>query len=313
MTITHPDKLLFPADGITKAEVAAYYEAVAALMLPHVRDRPVTQERYPNGIAAKGFLQKNVEKGFPEWLRRVEAPKQDGVVNYPLIDDARSLLWMVNQNCITPHVWTSRAPNLYQPDLCVFDLDPSGDDPGVLRAAVVAVRDTLAEVGLACWLKTSGSKGYHVVVPLDAVAGYDEVASFAHAVGTLLVKRYPDHLTQEFSKADRHGRILVDTGRNAYSATFAAPYAVRARAGAPVSAPCRWDELEQASVDPRAFNLRNMGARIEAVGDIWADLLQRPQSLAEPIARIGALVSPEERDEAEIARRRRPKARGTPE
>ena len=136
--ITHPDKVLFPDDGITKGELAAYYEAIAPVMLPHIRARPVTMERYPAGIGKKGFLQKDVSKGFPDWLERVEVPKKGGTVHHPLVCDTRSLLWLANQNSITPHVWTSRAPKLYQPDICVFDLDPSAGRPGVLRAAALA-------------------------------------------------------------------------------------------------------------------------------------------------------------------------------
>ena len=127
--ITHPEKVLFPDDGITKGELASYYEAIAPVMLPHVRGRPITMERYPAGIGRKGFMHKDVSKGFPVWLERVAAPKKDGTVHYPIVTDARSLLWLANQNCITPHVWTSRVPDLYRPDLCVFDLDPAGDDP----------------------------------------------------------------------------------------------------------------------------------------------------------------------------------------
>src|SRR5712692_7889347 len=229
VVISHPEKILFPDDGITKGELAAYYEAIAPLMVPHIDGRPVTMERFPNGIGHGGFLQKDVSKGFPEWLERVEAPKKGGVVHYPLVRDSRSLLWLANQNCITPHVWTSRTPDLYRPDVCVFDLDPSGDEPNVLRTAALAVRDVLAELGLPSWVKTSGSKGFHIVVPLDGEAGFDEVAGFANAVAQVLIARDPRHLTQEFSKVDRGGRIFVDTGRNGYSATFAATYAVRSR------------------------------------------------------------------------------------
>ena len=304
--ITHPDKLLFPADGITKGELAAYYEAIAPVMLPHIRGRPVTMERFPAGIDGKGFLQKDVVKGFPDWLRRVEVPKNDGVVHHPVVDDVRSLLWLANQNCITPHIATSRAPRLYYPDVCVFDLDPSADDASALRAAVLAVREVLAELGLASWLKTSGSKGYHVVVPLDGEVSYDEVAPFAHGVGALLVKRHPAQLTQEFSKADRGGRILVDTGRNVHSATFAAPYAVRARPGAPISAPCTWDELADGVVAPKGVTLRTMAARVAEVGDLWADLPSRAHSLTPAAARLAQLVTDRELDEAADAMRRRP-------
>jgi bifunctional non-homologous end joining protein LigD len=287
--ITHPEKVLFPGDGITKGELAAYYEAIAPVMLPHITGRPVTMERYPSGIGQKGFIHKDVSKGFPEWLERVEVPKKDGVVHHPVIRDVRSLLWITNQNTITPHVWTSRTPKLYHPDLCVFDLDPSDDEPAALRAAVLALRDLLTEVSLVSWVKTSGSKGFHVVVPLDGLARFGAVARFAHELGTLLVMRDEKHLTQEFSKAERKGRIYVDTGRNEYSATVAAAYAVRARPGAPVSAPCTWDEIEEAAVTPRQFTLKNMPQRVESVGDVWETLHEVPQSLDEALTKLRAL------------------------
>ena len=164
--ITHPEKVLFPDDGITKGELAAYYEAIAPACCRTSARRPVTMERYPRGIGEKGFMHKNVSKGFPAWLERVEVPKKDGTVHHPLVTDTRSLLWLANQNSITPHVWTSRVPNLYQPDICVFDLDPSDDEPDLLRAAALALRDLLDELGLPSWVKTSGSKGFHIVVPV---------------------------------------------------------------------------------------------------------------------------------------------------
>jgi bifunctional non-homologous end joining protein LigD len=286
ITITHPEKILFPDSRITKGELAGYYEMIAPVMVPHMRARPVTMERYHRGIGAPGFFQKDVSKGFPEWLQRVEVPKKGGTVHHPIVTDARSLLWLANQNCITPHVWTSRAPELYYPDICVFDLDPSVDDPAQLKAATFQLRDFLAELGLPSWLKTSGSKGFHIVVPLDGKSNIGEVAGFAHTVGTLLVQRDPDNLTQEFHKVDRGRRILVDTGRNGYSATFAAAYAVRAKPGAPVSAPCTWDELQGGNVGPQSFTLRTMAKRIETVGDVWADMRKRRRSLKRAIEQL---------------------------
>jgi bifunctional non-homologous end joining protein LigD len=288
--ITHPEKVLFPDDGITKGELASYYETIAPVMLPHLRRRPVTMERYHRGIAAPGFFQKDVSKGFPDWLERVEVPKKDGTVHHPIANDTRSLLWLANQNSITIHVWPSRTPNLYNPDICIFDLDPSHDDePESLRAAALNVRDLLAELGLPSWIKTSGSKGFHIAVPLDGKSDFGTVARFAHAVGTLMVKRYPEKLTQEFHKVDRAGRILVDTGRNGYSATYAATYTVRAKPWAPVSAPCTWEELERGEVGPRTFTLRNMAQRIVNVGDLWSDLLRKKRSLRRPIEQLKKL------------------------
>jgi len=279
VVITHPDKVLFPDDGITKGELAAYYEMIAPVMLPHILRRPITMERFPAGIGKKGFLQKDVSKGFPDWLQRVEVPKKDGVVHHPIVTDTRSLLWLVNQNSITPHVWTSRAPEVYFPDICIFDLDPSVDDADMLRMAALAIRNLLEEFGLPSWVKTSGSKGFHIAVPLDGKADMGVVERFAHAVGSFVAGQDPKNLTQEFHKANRGVRVYVDTGRNGWSATHAAAYAVRAKSGAPVSAPCTWEELESGKVGPRTFTLRNMAARIEAVGDLWADMRKRRRSL----------------------------------
>ena len=283
VVITHPDKILFPDEGITKRELAAYYKAIAPVMLPHVRRRPITMERFHRGITEPGFFQKDVSKGFPDWLTRIEVPKKDGTVHHPIANDTRSLLWLANQNSITIHVWPSRAPNLYHPDICVFDLDPSKEDElEVLCAAAIHLRDFLAELGLPSWIKTSGSKGFHIAVPLDAQSDFGTVARFAHTVGKTLVQRDPKNLTQEFSKKDRAGRILVDTGRNEYSATFAAAYTVRAKPSAPVSAPCTWEEVQRCEVGPRSFTLRKMEERIAKVGDLWSDMLKSKRSLRRP-------------------------------
>ncbi len=290
--ITHPEKILFPGEGITKGELASYYEMIAPLMLPHLRRRPVTMERYHRGIGAPGFFQKDVSKGFPEWLERVEVPKHGGTVHHPLANDTRSLLWLANQNSITIHVWPSRTPNLYNPDICVFDLDPSQEDAfDTLRAAALSLRDLLDELGLPSWIKTSGSKGFHIAVPLDGKSDFGTVARFAHVVGKVMVQRDPENLTQEFHKVDRGSRILVDTGRNGYSATYAATYTVRAKPGAPVSAPVTWEELERGDVGPRTFTLRGMAERVAEVGDLWSDMLKKKRSLKRPIERLKKLTA----------------------
>ena len=288
--ITHPEKVLFPDDGITKGELAAYYEMIAPAMLPHLRARPVTMERYPAGIAKGSFWQKDVSRGFPGWLERVEVPKKGGTVHHALVTDTRSLLWVANQNSITLHVWNSRVPDLSHPDICVFDLDPSVDDPDRLRAAALALRDLLEELGLPSWIKTTGSKGFHIAVPLDGKTDTGDVAAFADAVGALFVKRDPKNLTREFHKVDRGRRILVDTGRNGYSATFAAAYTVRAKPGAPVSAPCSWNEIERGVVGPKTFTLRTMAARIREVGDLWDEMRRRRRSLRRPLERVRRML-----------------------
>ena len=290
--ITHPDKLLFPDDGITKGELAAYYEAIAPMMLPHLVGRPLTMERYPSGIGRQGFWQKDLSKGFPDWLQRVEGPKKDGVVHHPVVTDVRTLLWTANQNTITHHVWTSRVPDLKHPDICVFDLDPSDDDVASVRAAAVGLRDLLDELTLASWIKTTGSKGFHIVVPLDGETPMGQASRFVDAVGKLFVSMAPDSLTQEFAKADRRGRIYVDTGRNGYHSTFAAAYTVRARRGAPVSAPCTWKEVERAEVEPASFTVKNMPDRVAKIGDVWADMRRRGKSLKRPMEKLEKMRQP---------------------
>jgi bifunctional non-homologous end joining protein LigD len=277
VAITHPEKVLFPEDGITKGELAAYYDTVTDVMLPHLSGRPITMERFPSGIDKKGFLQKDVVKGFPQWLKRVEAPKKDGTVHYALADDHRSLQWLANQNTITLHVWPSRVPHLERPDVCVFDLDPSHDEPDVLRDAALALRDLLLEQGVTSWVKTSGSKGFHIVTRMAPKTTFKDSSHFADLVAGILVQQKPKTLTLEFSKAARGGRILIDTGRNRPGATFAAAYTVRARPGAPVSAPCTWDEVEKGTALPQTFTLRSMPDRLATVGDLWRDLVAKPR------------------------------------
>ncbi len=292
VTITHPEKILFPDAGITKGELAGYYEMIAPLMLPHMRNRPVTMERYPQGIESQSFWQKDVSRGFPEWLQRVDAPKKDGVVHHPIVTDTRSLLWLANQNSITPHVWTSRAPDLYQPDVCVFDLDPSRDDPADVRSAALALRDLIGELGpreLEQDVRVEGISCRRF--PSTARRATAKFRTSRTRWARCFVRRHPKTLTQEFSKADRGGRILVDTGRNGYRATFAAAYAVRARPGAPVSAPCTWREVEAGDVEPRSLTLRTMAERVGQVGDLWSDMARHASGLQDATERLRGMAN----------------------
>ena len=310
--VSHPEKVMFPDCGLTKGELCAYYEAVAPVMLPHIHGRPVTLERFVAGIGKKGFIQKDVAKGFPAWLERVEVPRrtdEGGTVHYPLANDTRSLVWMANQNTVTPHVWPSRVPKLEQPDLCLFDLDPPGDDAQSLRAGALAVRDLLDEFKLPSFVKTSGSKGFHIAVALDDDTDLETTWRFARGAGAVLVKRHPELFTQEFMKVDRDGRILIDTGRNSPGATFAAVYAVRPRPGAPVSAPCTWREIENESVGPRTFTLRTMAERLAAVGDLWQLMHSAPQSLRGPLSIIESMLTDADWAETHAASTRRPVSR----
>jgi bifunctional non-homologous end joining protein LigD len=292
--ITHPDKVLFPDDGITKADLAAYYQAVAPRMLPLIDGRPVTMQRFPNGIGQGGFLQKQIGKGFPDWVGRVTAPnrrtRQETTreeVTYVVCRTPDDLAYLANQGCITPHVWLSRADDLYRPDQMVFDLDPASADLGVLRSAAAALHGLLGELGLPAFLKSSGSRGLHVVVPLVPAADTDTVNVFSLAVAEALAARHPEELTTEGRIAKRQGRLYLDTGRNGYAQTMAAPYAVRARPGAPVSVPLDWSEL--ADFDPRRHTMATIGERL-AQPDPWAGLEGAAARLDGAAARLAELA-----------------------
>jgi bifunctional non-homologous end joining protein LigD len=291
--VTHPEKVLFPGDGITKGDLVAYYRTVAPRMLPLVSGRPVTMQRFPDGIGRGGFLQKQIGRHFPDWFERVTAPnrrtRQATVrdqVTYPVCRHADDLAYLANQGCITPHVWLSRTPDIHHPDQMVFDLDPASDDLGVLRSAAATLHGLLDELGLASFLKSSGSRGLHVVVPLVPAADTDTVKVVSIAVAEVLAARHPDDFTTEGRIANRHGRLYLDIGRNGYAQTMAAPYAVRGLPGAPVSVPLDWSEL--ADFVPGRHTLRTIADRL-AAPDPWAGMDAAASRLDRAGARLDEL------------------------
>jgi bifunctional non-homologous end joining protein LigD len=288
--ISSPDKLLFPADGLTKAAVAEYYEAVSEWMLPHVRNRPLSLLRFPDGIEGEGFFQKNTPAHYPEFIGRVEADKRGGTVLHALVTNADGLVYLVGQNTITPHIWLSRGDRLRQPDRIVFDLDPApGADFNSVRRAARQTGDLLREVGLEPFAQVTGSKGIHVWTPMRRRATFEDVKPFARAVAEVLAARHPDELTTEFRKAKRDGRILVDVMRNAYAQTSVPPYAVRPRAGAPVATPIAWDELSDSKLRPDRWTVKNVLRRLHSKGDPWADIASFARGLSRASKRLEAL------------------------
>jgi bifunctional non-homologous end joining protein LigD len=285
--ITHPEKVLFPRDGITKADLADYYERVAEWMLPHVRNRPVSMQRFPAGVEERGFFHKDIPDYFPSWIRRVEVPKAKGTVTHVVASDAASLVYLVGQNTITPHVWLSRADRVWQPDRMVIDLDPApGSDFAAVRRAARRTGELLRELGFAPFAQVTGSKGIHVWTPLRRRARHDEVRAFAGEVGRVLAARHPDELTTEWRKEKRDGRILVDTARNTYAQTAIPPYAVRPRPGAPVATPVEWEELSDSRLRPDRWTVTTVLRRLRAKGDPWTDIA----SYARGISRARRLV-----------------------
>jgi bifunctional non-homologous end joining protein LigD len=275
---TNVDRVMFPEDGITKGELIAYYHAVAEVMVPELRRRPLSIVRFTKGIDKGGFFQKHRQKHYPKWIDSVELGSKTRV-DYPLCDSPAALVYFANQGAIEYHVWPSRAEAPEHPDLLVFDLDPPEGGFHLVRKAALALRDLFGELGLAPFVKTTGGKGLHVVAPLDGSAAFDETAALCNRVSQLLCARYPDEMTMEFYKKDRRDRLFLDTMRNALGATIVAAYSVRGRAGAPVSAPVEWREIEDPALAPSSFTLRDVPRRLDRTGDPWAELRARAGSI----------------------------------
>jgi bifunctional non-homologous end joining protein LigD len=289
--VSKPDKVLFPAtdeaNAVTKAVLAAYYASVAEVMLPHLKERPVNMQRFPDGIEGQSFYEKKAPSHFPDFVRTVEVDTADGRQRQVVVDDARSLVYLAQQACITPHTWLSRGDRLDRPDQLVVDLDPSVPGLDAVRRATRLVGELFDDLGLTSVLKTTGSRGYHVVVPLRRTQSFDDVRAFARRAAELLVDREPDLLTIEARKDKRGDRVLVDVQRNAYGQTAVPPYAVRARPAGPVAVPITWDELGR--VEPDRFTVHTLGRRLSRGGDRWARL-PHGQSLGIPLERLRRLA-----------------------
>jgi bifunctional non-homologous end joining protein LigD len=278
--ITRPDKPLFPS-GITKADLARYYERVSGAMLPHIAGHPLNLERYPDGIDGHRIMQQSASDYFPDWIVRARVPKKGGHVDHVIAGDCATLVYLAGQACITPHAWLSRADRLERPDRMIIDLDPSGsDDPDAVRTAAISMGELLRELGLDPWVMTTGSRGYHLTTPLQRRASFDELRPFTRAIAELAAAREPDVFTTEQRKAKREGKILIDVMRNAYAHTAVAPYAVRARPDAPVATPLDWDELSDAATRPDRWRLRTVLDRLDRDGDPWREIRKRPQTIA---------------------------------
>jgi bifunctional non-homologous end joining protein LigD len=287
--ITHPDRVLFPADGITKRDLVDYYGEVADTMLPHLKGRALSVQRFPRGIGEQGFVQQDFADSLPDWMSGVEVAKEGGTVVHPLAERREALRWMANQNCIALHAWQSRQDRLHHPDRLVFDLDPSGTDFAVVRATARATAGVLDDLGLACYVKATGSRGLHVVVPVRPEADFDTARQFAREVAEVVAADDAKHRTVEARKDKRGDRVYLDVMRNAYAQTAVAPYSVRGRAGAPVATPLEWDELDTHGLRADRFTIRDIPKRLSGQRDPWADISRHARSLTGAAQRLAKL------------------------
>jgi bifunctional non-homologous end joining protein LigD len=291
--ISHPDRILFPEISFTKADLADYYDRISTWLLPHIKDRALTLERYPGGIYTDGFMQQQAADSFPAIVKRTALKKKSGGTICHVVCTSRSCLqFLANQGCITLHRWLSRLHSPKKPDRLVFDLDPSSAaDFSQVRTASLKLRDFLAELGLSSYVMTTGSSGLHVIVPVLRDYQTEAVYRFAQEVASILTQRYKQSLTSEQRRSKRQGRLYLDTSRNNYGQTAVAPYSIRAHASAPVATPLNWTELDRPGLHSKSYCAANIFRRLAQKDDPWKAIGKRAQSLRKPMQILKTLTA----------------------
>ena len=287
--LTSADRVLFPEDGVTKADLFDYYAAVAPVLVPHLRDRPFTMKRWREGLAGGSFFQKQAPKGIPDWIptRQFQTfPREGGsrMVDFPLVNSADALLWMVQMHCIDMNAWYSRVDKPDRPDFVLFDLDPPDDGFALAVRVAHLIREALESLELESYVKTSGADGIHVLVPIARRHGFDETYEFAELLSRSLEAEHPGEVTTEWLKRKRSG-VLVDHRQNGWGKTIASVYSVRPKPGAPVSTPLQWSELTE-EITPRDFTMAVALERVERHGDLFEPVLRGRQSLTAGLRRL---------------------------
>jgi bifunctional non-homologous end joining protein LigD len=289
---SNEDKLFFPEDSLSKGDLIAYYRMVADVMIPHLRDRPLVMQRFPDGIGKQGFYSKDTPSYFPDWIENFSVQKKGGSVKHVVCNNAATLIYLVNQGAITFHTWSSRVDSVREPDRLIVDLDPPEGRFGSAVQAAFATRRLLEDLGLPTFVKTTGGKGLHVVAPIHAAVDFEEVRQFGRDIAKILESRDPDELTAETRKNKRRGRLFLDVGRNAYAQHAVAPYSVRPTPGAPVSTPLEWDELSS-KLDPTRFTIDEVTKRLSGSVDPWSGMGRRRKSLTKPRETLDELLGEE--------------------
>ncbi len=289
--ISNPDKVLYPGSGISKKEIVAYYELTGPYMLPFVEDRPLTTQRYPNGIDEENFYQKEAPEYFPGFIKRLKVKeKETESKEYITVNNITSLLYLANHAALVLHVWQSRKGSIRKPDQIMWDLDPSDEDFEKVRKGALLMKAFLQKLELEPFIKTTGSRGLHLVIPIKNTITYTRAKKFTSDVAEVMARNYPDLFTTEFMKKNRGHRVFIDYLRNQYGHTAVAPYSLRAKENAPAATPIHWDELNDKRLDSQAFKLSNMPDRLKEAGDVWKDFYKKPQELDIGMERLKSMT-----------------------
>ncbi|MFO8036686.1 MAG: non-homologous end-joining DNA ligase [Anaerolineales bacterium] len=286
--VSNLEKVIFPEVGLTQGDLVEYYRRIADTMLPFLEDRALTMQRFPDGIDEGGFYQRETPDYFPDWIRRISIHVEEEDKKQPQVicDDAATLVYLVDQGCVTFHPWLSRADKLHHPDKLIFDLDPPDDQFEPVRFAAQSLHDALEEIGLVPFVMTTGSRGLHIVVPLDRSSDFDAVRSFAKSLSKLLAQREPDRLTTEMRKKERGNRLFLDYLRNSYGQNSVAPYSVRPISGAPVATPLKWDEISDPELHSQKYTVENIFRRLGHIENPWKGMMRHARSLSKPQSRL---------------------------
>jgi bifunctional non-homologous end joining protein LigD len=291
LKFTNLKKVFYPDEGYTKRDVINYYDAVSGLILPHLKDRPLSLKRYPNGIKDEFFFQKHVPESFAPWLRTelIDSDHNEAPINYVFAQDRASLLYLANLGCIDQNPWMSRLGSLDNPDFILIDLDPQDCPYDMIVEAALLAKQVLDEIGLEGYPKTTGGRGMHVYIPVETDYTYDQTRTFAEVIARIVVRRKPELFTTPRSVAKRErNRVYFDWVQNAKSKTIAAPYVLRAYPGAPVATPLEWGEVRK-GLNPSQFNIANARARFQEKGDLFAGVLKRPQKMEKALGKLEKL------------------------
>ncbi len=270
--LSHLDKVLFPKSGITKEELVTYYKEMSSMVLPLYENRPLTMQRCPDGIDKQNFIQKEAPDYFPRWIDRYESTKEKGTIKQVLVNKEATMVYLANQACITFHLPLSKVDKIRYPTYLIFDLDPSIDDMVLLKNVVIYIKELIDNIELKGFIKTTGSRGFHIYIPLKREDTFKKVHDFAKMFASYLAQKYPKEITIEQSKAKRGKRVLIDYARNSYGLTAVAPYSIRAKEGAPIATPLDWEELKDKDLHSQSYNIKNIFKRLRSIKDPWSDM-----------------------------------------
>ncbi len=291
--ISKPDKIMYPDEKLSKEDIIRYYHDVSEYIIPHLKNRPLSMHRYPDGIDGKEFFQKQAPDYFPGWIEKREVKKKEGGnVEHVICQNVETLIYLADQACLVMHVWLSRVDKPDNPDRLIFDLDPSGDNFESVRFAARKLYDFLTEkLEITPFVKTTGSRGVHVVVPLDRSETFDTVREFAHRITKILAEENEDRITTEISKEKRGKRVFLDVARNAYAQMAVSAYSLRAKTGAPIATPVSWEELWDQKMYPQKFTVKNIMRRLGNKEDPWKNINRHAISASKANTRLNKFIN----------------------